>query len=109
MRVMALRHKISFTAEGLDRVDAGGAPARVNGGENREGEGHDKDLGDLMPIQLRGQGFQVVNCRVEEGCAGDFLHELFDLLDIGTEDHAEPEADKCAENADRGAAHQEYS
>src|SRR5580698_9987596 len=106
---MALRRKISFTAEGLDRVDAGGAPAGVNGGENREGEGHDEDLRDLMPVQLRGQGFQVIDRRVEEGRAGDFLHEFFDLLDIGTEDHAEPEANKCAEYPDRSAAHQEYS
>ncbi len=52
---MALRRKISFTAEGVDRVDAGGAPARVNGSENREGKGHDDERPHeiLTPFGLR--------------------------------------------------------
>ncbi len=95
-----------FTAEGFDGVYARRAPAGVDGGEEGEGEGHQDDFGDLMPVQLRGELFEVVDGGIEERGACEFLHELADVFDIGAEDCAEDEADERAEDADRGAAHE---
>src|SRR5690349_5837278 len=55
----------SFIAQGLDRIELGGAPCRVDGRAERQAQRHQHDASHLGPVDLGGQLAEKIDFRRE--------------------------------------------
>src|SRR5512138_1353431 len=94
-------------AERLHRIEAGGAPRRIERREEGENEREADDDDDLPRVDHRRQAREEVDFRLEELRAGHGLENLADGLDVLRESEAEHEAEGGADHADAGAAQEE--
>src|SRR5215471_1680122 len=90
-------HPGSLVTQGFDRVEPGGAPRRIECGEEREGERHDYDGGDLTRIDARRYAGEEIDLGSEQIGADDPLNCLPYCFDIVGEEETE---DKPGDRAD---------
>src|SRR5271169_7165747 len=72
----------SLVAQGFDRVEPGGAPGRVESGEEGEGERHNHDSGDLAGVDARRNAGEEIDLGGKQIGADDSLKYLPDRFDV---------------------------
>src|SRR5438105_15590211 len=88
----------SLVAQCFDRVEPGGAPGRVEGGEEGEGERHDHDGGDLAGVNARRNAGEEIDFGRKQLGADDSLNCLPDRFDVVGEGEAEDNAGNGADD-----------
>src|SRR6184192_2083990 len=92
-----------FIAQRLRRIDSRRPPARIEGGEQRQGEGDRRDEDHVGLLHLRRQLADVVHALVEKLDPEHALDERHDRLDVEGEREAPGNAEQCSRRADQRA------